>query len=115
MKTINWSKFNLTDFEEQTNSSKKDSSQNTIVRLRRKIAKKLNDLGDCALKDTATHKASRRHRLLNFDTYSEPQIWERKDRYGNIYYRIYDPKSDRHFYFNSEDEVRWWLDKRYYL
>ena len=100
MKTINWSKFNLTDFEEQTNSSKKDSSQNTIVRFGRKIAKKLNDLGDC---------------LLNFDTYSEPQIWERKDRYGNIYYRIYDPKSDRHFYFNSEDEVRWWLDKRYYL
>ncbi len=100
MKTINWSKLNFKDFEEPKDFPKQDSSRNTITKLRRNIVKKLNELGD---------------RWTRLSTYAEPKIWERKDRYGNIYYRIYDPKSDRYIYFNSEEEVRWWLDKRYYL
>lgn len=56
-----------------------------------------------------------RKNLIDFDPNYEPKISERKDRYGNTYFRIYDPINDRFIYLNSEEEVRYWLDKRYYL
>ncbi len=40
---------------------------------------------------------------------------KKKDCFGNTYFRIYDPIGDRNIYLNSEAEVRWWLDKRYYI
>jgi hypothetical protein len=45
---------------------------------------------------------------------AEPQIKQKSDRFGNIYWRVYDPISDSHCSFNSEQEVRLWLDTRYY-
>lgn len=99
MKTINWSKLNFKDFEEKR-SLEQHSSKNTITKFRRKIAKKLDDLGN---------------RWLRHDVYAEPKIWEKKDRHGNTYYRVYDPQRDRYHDFFSEAKVRWWLDKRYYL
>ncbi len=95
MKTINRPRSNSQNFKKP-----KRAFQNIIVKFERKVAKKLNDLSN---------------RCLKLDFYSEPKIWEKKDRYGNTYYRVYDPKRDRHLDLNSEDEVRWWLDQRYYL
>jgi hypothetical protein len=44
----------------------------------------------------------------------EPRIKQKCDRFGNIYWRVYDPISDSHCSFHSEQEVRSWLDTRYY-
>ena len=44
----------------------------------------------------------------------EPHIIQKGDRFGNIYWRVYDPISNSHCSFNSEQEVRSWLDTRYY-
>ena len=99
MKTINWSKLNFKDFEEK-HSSRQKSARNTSSGFRRKLAQKLEDLDD---------------HWSKLNVYAEPKVWEKKDRYGNTYYRVYDPQRDRYLEFNSEEEVRWWLDKRYYL
>ncbi|MBE9043392.1 hypothetical protein IQ255_03035 [Pleurocapsales cyanobacterium LEGE 10410] len=101
MKTTKWSKLHSQDFDwQQDSQNNKNSFKNAWAKFEQKIAKKLANLGD---------------RWTRFSTYSEPKIWERKDRDGNPYFRIFDPKSDRYIYLNSEDEVRWWLDERYYL
>jgi hypothetical protein len=44
----------------------------------------------------------------------EPQIVQKCDRSGNVYWQIYDPISGFHCSLNSEQEVREWLDTRYY-
>lgn len=101
MKTINWSNWNywVVDWQ-QSFENKGNSVKKFITKQNQKIAQSLLNLSD---------------RLINFTTNSEPKVWEQKDRQGNIYFRVYDPIRDRHIYFNSEAEVRYWLDKRYYL
>jgi hypothetical protein len=44
---------------------------------------------------------------------SEPKVWERQDRQGNVYYQVYDPLSRRSATFGSETEIRYWLEQRY--
>lgn len=101
MKTIYWLGLNYKVHDWQQDAENNQSSvRNTIANLGKKSAKSLHSLLS---------------RLLRFDTNSEPKIWEKKDRFGKTYYRIYDPISDRNIYLNSEAEVRWWLDKHYYL
>lgn len=43
----------------------------------------------------------------------DPQICEKRDRKGNIYFRIYDSTTDESLTLYSEEEVRIWLDRRY--
>ncbi|WP_204137453.1 hypothetical protein [Halomicronema sp. CCY15110] len=43
-----------------------------------------------------------------------PRIQRRHDRAGRLYYRVYDPVDQRHYTFDSEPEVRVWLEGRYY-
>ena len=100
MKTINWSKLNFQELDRPKHSSRQKSARNTSTGFRRKLAQKLEDLD--------AH-------WLKFDVYAEPKVWEKKDRYGNTYYQVYDPQCDRYYDFSSEAEVRWWLNKRYYL
>ena len=45
----------------------------------------------------------------------EPQIVQKHDCNGNIYWQVYDPISATHCSLSSEQEVRAWLDSRYYL
>ncbi|MDJ0634856.1 MAG: hypothetical protein QNJ34_16830 [Xenococcaceae cyanobacterium MO_188.B29] len=101
MKTINWfdSKVRV-NYWQQDPENNQSTVRKAIATLGKKIAQSLHNLSD---------------RLLRFDTNSEPKIWKKKDRSGNTYFRIYDPIGDRHIYLDSEAEVRWWLDKRYYL
>lgn len=44
----------------------------------------------------------------------EPQIKQKRDRSGEIFWRVYDPTTGESARFNSELEVRFWLDQRYY-
>ena len=44
----------------------------------------------------------------------EPHVKQKCDRSGNFYWQIYDPISGSYLFFNSEREVRAWLDTRYY-
>lgn len=46
---------------------------------------------------------------------SEPRIRQRCDRQGNPYYQIDDPVSRQRLHFDSELEVRAWLEQRYYF
>lgn len=44
----------------------------------------------------------------------EPKIWQKCDRRGNSYWLVRDPVTGRSAHFASEQEVRVWLEKRYY-
>lgn len=45
----------------------------------------------------------------------EPRITAQRDRGGYILnYKVYDPVSQSHYTFDSEQELRVWLDQRYY-
>ncbi|MEM8604754.1 MAG: hypothetical protein AAGF24_13075 [Cyanobacteria bacterium P01_H01_bin.121] len=45
---------------------------------------------------------------------AEPIISERRGRDGTVYYQVYDPVYDEIHTFAAEDEVRIWLEQRYY-
>lgn len=49
----------------------------------------------------------------SLSTNDEPQIWQTRDRNGNVLWNAYDPISDRSLYYASEAEVRIWLENRY--
>lgn len=44
----------------------------------------------------------------------EPRIETRVDRQGKTYWYIFDPVTRQTFSFDSEAEVRRWIDRRYY-
>jgi hypothetical protein len=44
----------------------------------------------------------------------EPKVCQLKGRSGSSYWTVYDHFLGRRVYFNSEAEVRQWLDRRYY-
>ena len=49
-----------------------------------------------------------------FSQRQEPKIWQKRDRYGNLYWVVYDPTTGHSSCFSSEQEVRVWLEQRYY-
>ena len=101
MKTNKGSTLDDRIFNRQPDTETKPNPfQDTVTKLGQKIANQLEDLDD---------------RWAKLSTYSEPKIWEKKDRYGHIYFQVFDPIGDRYLHFNSEDEVKWWLDRRYSL
>ncbi|MEM9538612.1 MAG: hypothetical protein AAGA60_03775 [Cyanobacteria bacterium P01_E01_bin.42] len=53
--------------------------------------------------------------LVNFLAGStQPRITEDRDRQGNLYFRVYDPCDRSRMMFDSEEELRVWLEQRYY-
>lgn len=45
---------------------------------------------------------------------SEPQVWQKRDRQGNITtWYVYDPNLGQTICFGSELEVRLWFEQRY--
>lgn len=53
--------------------------------------------------------------LVNFFAGSmQPRITEDRDRQGNLYFRVYDPCDRSRHTFDSEEELRVWLEQRYY-
>lgn len=51
-------------------------------------------------------------KLINNRT--EPQVWHKRDRAGNTYWQVFDPVTGYFTYFSSEQEVRIWIEERYY-
>ena len=47
-------------------------------------------------------------------SYAEPRIWQRHDRQGHLWFEVYEPHSHQRLCFSSEQEVRNWLDRRFY-
>ncbi|MCU0565192.1 MAG: hypothetical protein MUF49_01160 [Oculatellaceae cyanobacterium Prado106] len=45
---------------------------------------------------------------------SEPRIEHGRDRQGHSYLKVYDPLTGKTAYFQSSQEVRIWLEQRYY-
>jgi hypothetical protein len=45
---------------------------------------------------------------------SEPTITRKHDREGNSYFQVYDPATQKSMFMASEQEVRAWIDQRYY-
>lgn len=45
---------------------------------------------------------------------SDPKITQRWDKRGNSYYQVYDPTTGITGTFGSEQEIRFWLEQRYY-
>jgi hypothetical protein len=43
----------------------------------------------------------------------EPRIWRIRDRAGNWSFRVFDPVTGASSVFDSEQEVRVWLEQRY--
>ncbi len=55
------------------------------------------------------------HGLIElFSPSSELRIFTGRDRHDNTYYRVYDVSTQDFHRFESEDEVRVWLEQRYY-
>jgi hypothetical protein len=42
----------------------------------------------------------------------EPKIIWKRDRRGYTYFEVYDPMTEKHHRFDSEQNVRIWLDRR---
>jgi hypothetical protein len=47
-------------------------------------------------------------------TDSEPRIQQKFDRLGHVYWKAFDPLTRKTQFFETEDEVRRWLEQRYY-
>lgn len=45
---------------------------------------------------------------------NEIEIWQSRDRHGNLLWNVHDPRSGRSAQLDSEQEVRIWLEERYY-
>lgn len=45
--------------------------------------------------------------------YSEPKIWKKTDAEGNIFWKTYDPMTGTTASFDTEHQVRVWLEERY--
>lgn len=44
----------------------------------------------------------------------QPRIYAKRNRMGESYWQIYDPRTCHTTYLGSEQETRIWLDKRFY-
>lgn len=45
---------------------------------------------------------------------NEPQIRQRRNRFGQTYWQVYDPATNHSTSLSSEQEVRQWLEQRFY-
>jgi hypothetical protein len=45
---------------------------------------------------------------------TEPSITRKCDRFGHDTFQVYDPKTQKHGEFSSEQEIRVWLEQRHY-
>ena len=45
---------------------------------------------------------------------NEPQIHQKCDRYGNLYWQVYDRTTYKSYTFGSDRDVRAWIEERHY-
>lgn len=44
----------------------------------------------------------------------EPQVRQKRDRYGNEYWQAYDFNTNKSYTFGSEQDVRAWIENRHH-
>ena len=44
---------------------------------------------------------------------NEPKIKQKRDRHGNSYWHIHDLNTNKSYDFDSEQDVRAWIEQRY--
>lgn len=50
---------------------------------------------------------------IGFDS-QKLKVWQKSDRQGHTYWKVYNPTTHQTMYFSSEEEVRIWIDRSYY-
>ncbi len=45
---------------------------------------------------------------------NEPQIEQKRDRYGNLYWQVQDFATNKTYEFDSDRDVRVWIENRYH-
>lgn len=45
---------------------------------------------------------------------NEPQVWQVRSHSNEIRWRVFDPMSERTLFYNTEEEVRIWLEQSRY-
>jgi hypothetical protein len=55
------------------------------------------------------------HVVKVITTTPELQVWQTHDRKGHISWHAYEPKTGRSACFGSEEEIRVWIEMRYYV
>jgi hypothetical protein len=45
----------------------------------------------------------------------EPQIKQKRDRFGNYYWQVYDYTTNKFYEFGSEQDVKVWIENRHYF
>ena len=45
---------------------------------------------------------------------NEPRIEQKRDRYGNLYWQVYDFTTNKSYAFGSDGDVRAWIENRYH-
>ncbi len=54
-------------------------------------------------------------RLVEYlNSQSEIKVWKRQDSFGNDYWEVYNPNTNRSASFGSEEEVRIWIEEMIY-
>ncbi|MBF2025890.1 MAG: hypothetical protein IGS48_03870 [Oscillatoriales cyanobacterium C42_A2020_001] len=46
--------------------------------------------------------------------YPDVRVWQRRDRRGDAVWHGYDPTNGDYVSFGTEDEIRSWIEQRYY-
>ena len=78
------------------------------------------------LESSADHNQSSRFNIVEylrrlgdriveyFNSQSEIKVWQCQDRFGNKYWEVYDPNTNRSASFGSEEEVRIWIEELFH-
>lgn len=45
---------------------------------------------------------------------NEPQVQQKRDRFGNLYWQVRDRRTNTSYSFGSDSEVIAWIEKRYH-
>jgi hypothetical protein len=45
---------------------------------------------------------------------NEPQVEQKRDRFGNFYWQVYDYQTNKSYTFGCDREVRSWIEERYH-
>jgi hypothetical protein len=54
-------------------------------------------------------------KIFNFcDRENYFKIWKKTNRFGGIYWQVYNERTGQYSYFSSEAEVRFWIEQQFY-
>ncbi len=94
-------------------------ASNSIAPFQTQSRYSLSNIESISLRSPSSRWAKRWNSAWNFllnalTSRPEPKIRQECDRFGNQYFTVYDPISNQRQTLSSEQEVRIWLEQRYY-